>query len=227
MAITLAEIREQVRNRADMINSDFVSESELDFYINQSITELHDILTDAYQSDYYIDQYEFATVSGQDSYALPENFYELRGVDLRVDTDDWFTIKRYNFNERNRYKEPTTWAFYTAPHIRYRLVGGDIRFNPIPDRQTSVRLWYVPKAQKLVAPTDEFQDFNGYIEYVIVDAAIKCMQKEESDVSVLAMQKADLERRIRSKAQNRDAAQPESVYDIHAENDDYPWRGRG
>ena len=54
MALTLLEIRTQARNRADMLESEFVSDSELTFSINQSIKELHDILTDAYQSDYYM-----------------------------------------------------------------------------------------------------------------------------------------------------------------------------
>lgn len=226
MGITLADIREQVRNRADMSESSFVGESELDFYINQSVAELHDILTDAYQSDYYIETATINTVGQQDSYALPEDFYELRGVDLKLENGEWFSIKRYNFNERNRYKEPSTWAVYSAPLIRYRLIGSNIRFNPPPDRLTEIKLWYIPKAQKLVQPTDEFQDFNGFIEYVIVDAAIKCLQKEESDVSVLAAQKGDLERRIRSKAQNRDAGQSETVYDVYAENDSFPWRSK-
>lgn len=226
MGITLADIREQVRNRADMSESSFVGESELDFYINQSVAELHDILTDAYQSDYYMETAIITSVANQDSYALPEDFYELRGVDLKLENGEWFTIRRYNFNERNRYKEPSTWSVYSAPLIRYRLIGSNIRFNPAPNVLTDIRLWYHPKAQKLVQPTDEFQDFNGFIEYVIVDAAIKCLQKEESDISVLAAQKGDLERRIRHKAQNRDAGQAESVYDIYAENDSFPWRSK-
>ena len=226
MAITLLNIQEQVRNRADMKESSFVEDSELIFYINQSIKELHDLITDAYGSDYYSETYEFLTVLNQDAYDLPADFYELRGVDVKLQGDTWFTIQRYNFNERNRYKEPTTWAVYNAPHIRYRLVGDKLRFNPPADTNTPIRLWYIPKAQNLVLATDAYNDFNGWIEYVIVDAAIKCLQKEESDVTILAAQKSALLVRIESKSKNRDAGSPESVYDIHAENSDFPWRGR-
>ena len=41
------------------------------------------------------------------------------------------------------------------------------------------------------------------LEYVITDAAIKMMQKEESDTSVLQLQKAALIRRIEAAAENR------------------------
>lgn len=55
---------------------------------------------------------------------------------------------------------------------------------------------------------------NGWEEYLVVDAAIKALQKEESDVSVLLAQKALLQRRIESAATNRDAAEPARVVDV-------------
>jgi hypothetical protein len=152
--------------------------------------------------------------------------YELRGVDVRAGNQDWLTISRFNFNERNRFQEPTTWAYSELPQIRYRLIGANIKFNPIPDRSTNVRLWYYPKAVELVDATDTYEDFNGYSEYVIVDAAIKCKDKEESDVTVLAAQKDALMTRINNKSKKRDAANSASVSDVHAENDDVYWRTR-
>ena len=48
MSITLAELRTQARNRADMESSEFVTDTELTDYINSSIAELHDILIQSY-----------------------------------------------------------------------------------------------------------------------------------------------------------------------------------
>jgi hypothetical protein len=226
MSITLAQLRAQVRKRADMEESQFIEDSELDFYINQSIKELHDILTDAFDSDYYLSSYEFNTNSNDEAYDLPSDLYHLRGVDVKSNSQDWLTISKFNFNERNRFQEPTTWASSELPQIRYRLTGSQIRFNPRPDRQTTIRLWYYPKAVELVDPADTFDDINGFSEYVIVDAAIKCKDKQEDDVTVLAAQKDALTKRISEKSQKRDAANPTSVYDIYAENDDFYWRNR-
>lgn len=226
MSITLAQLREQARQRADMENSNFVKDSELNAYINNSIAELHDILCEAYDAEYFTkDPYEFTTVANQDSYDLPEDFYELKGVDIRINANDWIVVEKYNFKERNRYQEFGVWDLYGVNNVRYRIIGNKIRFTPIPDGTAQVRLWYVPVATKLVNDADTLDDQNAYSEYVIVDAAIKMMQKEESDVSVLVLQKEALINRIRGKAANRDAGSPESITDIYAANDDYYYRG--
>jgi len=94
----------------------------------------------------------------------------------------------------------------------------------MPDQVAEYVLWYVPTVTKLVNDGDELDDFNAYSEYVIVDAAIKMMQKEESDVTILFAQKEALAKRIREKAQSRDAAEAETVSDIYAETDDYYFR---
>ena len=51
-SITLASLRTQVRQTADMVNSTFVSDSELNQFIDLSYAELYDILT-ATCEDYY------------------------------------------------------------------------------------------------------------------------------------------------------------------------------
>lgn len=224
MAINLAELRLQARQRADMENSNFVQDSELTNYINNSIAELHDILAEAHGSEYFVINTETAVTSGSETIDLPADFYMLKGVDIKIDNQDFISLRPFNFNERNRYSELGVWDLAGITNVRYRIVGDDLRFTPRPDRNATVRLWYVPLATKLVNDTDELNDFNAFSEYVIVDAAIKMMQKEESDVSVLLAQKTMLEKRIRDRSQVRDAASPASITDIYAEGDDFYWR---
>lgn len=227
MSITLLELRDQARQRADQENSEFVTDSELTSYINNSIAELHDLLIQAYDSDYYLSEYTFTTVADQAAYDLPADFYKVRGVDLKLNGQNWFTIKKFTFNERNRFDDFGVWDVFGFSSVRYRVMGSKIRFNPTPDNITNVRLWYIPVATKLVADTDTLDDLNAYSEYIIVDAAIKMMVKEESDPSALMAQKQALKRRIEEAANNRDAGNAESVKDIYAENVDYYyWRTR-
>ncbi len=68
----------------------------------------------------------------------------------------------------------------------------------------------------VVSGGDQIDGVNGWEEYIVVDAAIKALQKEESDVSVLMAQKAALTRRIEGAAANRDAGSPLSVTDAYA-----------
>jgi hypothetical protein len=52
---------------------------------------------------------------------------------------------------------------------------------------------------------------SGWLEYVIVDAAIKALTKEESDTSALKMEKDALRQRIEESAMNKDAGQPDTI----------------
>lgn len=63
-------------------------------------------------------------------------------------------------------------------------------------------------------------DFNGWSEYVIIDAAIKCLVKEESDVSVLLLEKKQVMNRIEAMASNRDG-EPERVTDVNISWNDW------
>lgn len=215
--ITLAELKTQARQRSDMENSEFVSDSELTAYINSSLAELHDLLIASYCDDYMMIEHIF-TSDGSLAYDLPDDFYKLRGVDVRRGNGQWATVKRYNFNRRNEQQNAYAWNLLGLPYIEYRLVGRQIRFNRTPDNALSFRIWYHPKLTKLVVDADSYDDINGFAEYVVVDAAIKMMQKEESDVSVLAAQKEGLRQRIIAMAANRDANEPASVTDIYAED---------
>jgi len=232
--ITLAEIKTQCRQRADMEQSQFITDSELTTYINASIAELHDLLIGAYNEDYSMENVEFATSTGVVSYALPDGtnysaaprFYKLRGVDVKYGNDQYATVKRFNFNRRNEDQNSFVWNLLGVPYLEYRLVGSNVRFNRVPDSSTTIRLWYHPSATVLVADSDSYDDVNGWIEYVVTDVAIKMLNKEESDVTVLAMQKSALKQRIEDMAQNRDANEPESVSDIYAEAGDAFYVGR-
>lgn len=220
MSITLANLRSRARDRADMQNSSFISDSELNNYINSSIAELHDLLIGNYENDYRLNSYSFTTVANTADYALPADFYKMRGVDIKITSNQWFSCRPFNFNERNR-NQNFAWGLLTGPTIRYRLTDANIKFSPAPDTAVQIQIWYIPVATILSADGDTLVDINQYAEYVVVDAAIKMLQKEESDVSVLMAQKAGLIKRIQDISANRDASQPESISDIYAENDDY------
>jgi len=229
--ITLLQLRTEARQRSDMENSTFVKDSELNNYINNSISELHDLLIQAYDADYYIKSSTFSTAANAESYSLStvitdDDFYKLRGVDAKLNNSEWFTLQPFTFNERNRRQNFGAWRYLGVSNVRYRLTGNTIRFTPIPDDAIECRIWYIPVASVLSNDTDTLDDLNNFSEYVIVDAAIKMLQKEESDTSVLERQKAALKRRIEEAANNRDAGQGESISDVHSDNAEYMSYGR-
>lgn len=225
MSITLAQLRLQARQRADMESSNFVKDNELTNYINNSIAELHDLLCEAFESEYNVQVTAAQTItSGQDSYDLPTDFYELKGVDIRLSNQTWINVDKFNFNRRNLVQDSFIWGAENLCYVQYRIVGNQLIFKPAPTGSAEYRLWYVPVATRLVDDADELDDLNAYSEYVIVDAAIKMLQKEESDVAVLMAQKEALRKRIVDKASTRDAGQADVISDANIDWDDFVWR---
>lgn len=217
--MTLSQLRTAVRQRADMENTTFVSDSELDSYINQSYFELYDLLITLYE-DYYVNApYIFQTDGVTQQYPLPSDFYKLIGVDLGLtgNNNAWVTIRKFDFISRNRYVYPQLANTYLGVfNLRYRLVGNTLMFIPVPSGAQYIRMWYIPRLTTLVAPTDTCDGISGWTEYIICDAAIKCLQKEESDCSLLMAQKAALLKRIEDSGMNRDAGQPDSISNVRS-----------
>lgn len=98
-------------------------------------------------------------------------------------------------------------------------------FIPTPSGSQTIRVWYVPRVTQLLQETDMLDGVSGWTEYVIVDAAIKALQKEESDTSVLMAQKMALIKRIEESAMNRDVGQPDCISDSRTRSS--IWGGYG
>ncbi len=217
--VTLLELRTQARQRADMVGSNFVSDSELTGYINSAIAELYDLLVVNYGEEYFTSAtpQSISVLAGTDVYALPATFYKLSGIDTLVGSR-WVDIKKYQMRQRNRTQEGTL-----IKDVRYRMLGSNLRFTPTPTANHSVRLWQVPAPTKLSLDADTFDGISGWEEYVVVVAAIKMLTKEESDVRVLMQEKADLVGRIQSASANRDISEPERVSDIEEDDSEYDY----
>lgn len=221
--MTLAELRTAARQRADQVNSEFVTDTELNGYINSSYFELYDLLVQKYGDDYFVTSDSSIVTDGQnDSYALPADFFKLLGVDLQLsgtagaDNGSYVPLDRFNFAERNVAGTATAQGVLARTNLRYRPRGSTLWLTPLPAAGQTIRLWYVPRLTPLSSDSDSADGVSGWLEYVVCDVAIKMMQKEESDVSVLMAQKAALIERIEAAAENRDAGMPQTVADVRS-----------
>lgn len=238
--MSLGQIRLNAQQRADRVSSPFVTLPEWNSYINQSLFELYDILVTQYGDDYFAAPAAmFVTNGSSQFYPLPDGFttftatngtpfvapalYKLLGVDLGLNASNssngWVTLKKFNFNDRNKYFYPNSSStIYGVYNASYRILGNQMEFIPVPSANQPIRLWYIPKMTMLLKDTDiSTSSISGWIEYVIVDAAIKALQKEESDTSVLMIQKAALMKRIEAACMNRDAGFPDTISDVRGD----------
>jgi hypothetical protein len=153
--MTLSELRTAARQRGDFIGDAFISDSELNSYLNESLYGLYDLLVSSWGADYFVEEYEFTTTTAE-TYALPSDFYKLLGVDLQVTTgaDGWITILPFNITERNRnsvYGTAGVPRWYNA--LRYRLRKNSLWLTPQPQSGQTLRLLYVPRMVPLADPT--------------------------------------------------------------------------
>lgn len=233
----LSQIRLAAQQRADRVNSNFVTKQEWNQYINQSMFELYDLLITVYEDLYVATPVQFTADGTTFLYPLPNGsnnflsglnpsqtltkpkpFYKLIGVDLALNnaTNAYVTLDKFQFEDRNTFVFPNTAStIYGVFNMRYRLLGlNQIEFIPTPSAGQGIRIWYVPRLTELLQDTDTTDiGISGWIEYVIVKAAFYALTKEESDTQSLVLQLAALQERIQTTAVNRDAGRPEKISD--------------
>jgi len=223
--------------RADRVNSNFVTKPEWRNYINQSLFELYDLLVTVYEDLYVATPVQFVAdgttflypmpngsnnfqsgITPSQTLVKPKPFYKLIGVDLALNnaTNAYVTLDKFMFEDRNTFVFPNTAStIYGVFNMRYRLLGNNqMEFIPTPSAGQAIRVWYIPRLTELLQDTDTTDTgVSGWIEYVIVKAAYYALTKEESDTTSLVMQLAALQKRIEETASNRDAGKPERISD--------------
>lgn len=233
--LSLAELRLRSQQTADREGSQFLTLPEWNFNINQSAKEYYDLLISAYEDYFVAPRLTFSTDGSNSLYALPNGanysaapaLYKVYGVDCGLDTTNnaFVTLQKFNFIDRNRFVfQNLNGNLLGIYNMEYRLVGNYIDFIPIPAANQTIGLWYFPILPSMLLDTDVLQGFNGWTEYVIIDAAIKALRKEESDTTLLNMQKMAMKKRIEELAQNRDCGQPDTVSDTRRV---LAWNGSG
>ncbi len=187
MARTVAQMVLRARQHADQVNSNFVGPDEAISYVSAAYKELYDLLVESFE-DYFVTSGSL-TVSSGNSVALPADFYKLRGLDL-YEGGRYHPLTSFNFNERGYMDEDQVTGTY--------------------------RLWYVPLASDLTADTDSVTVGNGWEDFIEIDAGMRMLIKEESDISALAMLKENVMDRISSMAKNRNVSLPQVITDVYA-----------
>lgn len=241
----LGNLRLYAQQRADKVNSNFITTSEWNKYITESYKELYDIIIQKYGDDYYSAiPFTFTTSGSKQLYTLPNGkiislaiptpegnstspvepspaLYKLLGVEVALNFNDpnsWVSLRKFEFIQRNLWNYPNVYTFRGVTNLRYRINGDNLYLVPQTQAGQYIRIWYAPRPNVLIRDIDMIDGVSGWEEYIAVDAAIKAMAKEESDVSVLMAQKMALLQRIESAAENRDVGEPETVSDSKMRN---------
>jgi hypothetical protein len=214
-SVTLAELRAKVLLREGIEGSDDITATVLDDIINGSLVELWDLMK-AKDDDRLVTSTTLATVAGTATVVMPCMFYELRKLEI-VDPSvrsGYRQLYQGSLDAQHRYSTTTN------KHYRYRIQGSSLVLMPTPQAVESLRLYYIPFAPILVAPTDAIDGYNGYEELILALARKGVKERQELDTSGVEREIARLTARIMAASNGRDV-EPFYLSPLGAHNYDH------
>ncbi len=138
--VSLADLILRCRQRADMINTQFVTDEEITSYLNESLGELYDLIVQNAGQEFFLRRAwieesppavppdaspnGYMVRDAQDgSYAvLPPDFYRLLGCEAHFGDGIPWMMKPYTFTQRFM-NSPRNGSFMKGMSLRYRLGG--------------------------------------------------------------------------------------------------------
>jgi hypothetical protein len=242
---TIDDLVLRARRRSDHVNSTFVSDAEVEQYVTESYYELYDLMIESSGPEHFLEAHSFSTEGGRQTYPLvteestngvPLDIYKILGVSANID-GRLRPLRRFAVHEIERLNDTPGWSGYGL--VRYQFStnvnkagdygGGQYRqvsFTPVPSAAHTVVIYYVPSPVVSVGggATFRFLHYAHWDEYIVVDAAAKILEKEESDAGHLYGRKEALRQRILWHANTMNHNDAGSVRDIC---DDYDVTLRG
>jgi len=118
--VTLSDLITRSRQRADMVNTQFVTDSEITSYLNESLGELYDLIIQNAGNEFFMRRAwiretppEDPPVPSPDGYmvrdaqdgtfaVLPPDFYRLLGVEAHFGDGVPWILRPYTFTQRFR-----------------------------------------------------------------------------------------------------------------------------
>jgi hypothetical protein len=191
--VTLSTLRTRIRRRCDQehTGSTFVSDTELTDMVNVSYAQMYGHLV---RSGLHMAEsvQSITADSRTTSYDLNADLYAVLGVFLNVNGERT-RLTRHDVRVR---PSSTSLSQYAST---YRVSGADITFNPWPTSGT-YEVVYVPLCSTLSADGDTMDGVLGWEEYVVLDCAVKILDKEESDSRPLRAERAEILERLKDEA---------------------------
>lgn len=244
---TIDALVTQVRRRADMENSSFVTDDEIKQYIQDSYGELWDLIIESAGDQHFVQAVSFQTSPGVEEYRLsnrlgvpppyvgpevPLKVYRTLGVSLLLDNEP-YPVRPGSLSERHMKDRHQGWSRgVDISYVVHTVVTPQpirtLAFFPPPLGVHDVGFFYIPYPADLTGDGSSSSDFTlqgytGWDEFVVCDAAAKCLEKEESDSRHLLARKMMAADRIRWAALNMNQETGGRVRNVDAERRQF-WR---
>jgi hypothetical protein len=203
-----------------MVGSGFITLQEEKDTVNEECQHLYDLLCSKLGSEYFAMNHQLTLPVGNTSpVALPSNFFKLTSISAGPPGGDVRPLGKWVENEYGSLQSARVRG-WTTIYPKYRIVRGQLDFQPANTQQLTVYARYIPAYAYMVSDTDTFDGINGWETWVELSSAISWMTKEESDPSLLMVKLQSVERRIIGLATELDEANLEHIYDGRQDRSD-------
>lgn len=193
---TLLEIRDQVKGDLDLDEETFVSNADLNRWINDAISLAEAEIHTLYE-DYFLAEETIAAVSGQALYDYPSDIYanKIRKIIFRAGASSDTSVHEVrrirnliNAKEQDLYNTTSTTALLSWSPINDATSGRKIRVFPKQSRDGFFDTFYIRNAKRLALDTDvcDIDEFELYIvQYTKTQAYLKDGDPRAADSSAL------------------------------------------
>lgn len=167
---------------------------------------------------------ELATQAGLNTLSLPTDAGEVHAVLWRKTSSDFYLLYPGDLGvlEDLADGDPETWDQTSPP--RYRLEGSQIAFYPPSSEAENITIFYTGHLDLTGATS-----FTARLDadrWITLDVAIRVLQSQGRDASVLLQDKLLLEQQLFSPARNRQPTQPKTIRDTRGQRMDQLRRSR-
>jgi hypothetical protein len=195
-------------------DSDAVSDLEANQYVNEAYHELFDIITASDDAKLFAVNATKPPQVGEFSFRLPTDFYRLVSVHVR-------SGERYvqaTPADSAAYAELASNSANTSVRYRYQyLVRWDINTGerfifvfPAPSPDT-LAITYWPQPKELSLDSDSLDNPASWLEFVMIAAGVRMLNKVERDATALLFAKRQLGKRIQKAVYATDFNFPRTV----------------
>jgi hypothetical protein len=188
---------------------------EVDRYINESVKMWWNMIHQYGSTPFNMKIASFALtgLTSTSFYTLSPDFYQMRRVEL-TEGNNHVELEPVGLHSMraadgdrdrlNRFDRCPKYFLYSDVDT----ISGQVQKMLITPRSTvgTLQYYYVPEAPDLSLAGSVIPSFNGWDEWVVIDAAMKILEKEESEVRDLRVRRDTLGRAIISQVMARDAS---------------------
>lgn len=211
--VSLATLRATTKLLANMRSNAFLSDAEINGFINQANYELYDLLVQARGHEYFLTVAPAATVAGTATVALPNAHYQMVTVFANWGAQQLEELDSLDhLGDQVEYRNWNTWAQGSPKAWREREQL--LELFPTPSRVTTLELRYIPTCTDLTVDGSTVDGVNGWDKLVSARAAMEILGMQGLPSGNAERVYLAARARIEELASERAAANPPTIRDV-------------